>query len=223
MIAGAPAAGRRRPARSRPRARQLPGTNEDGSLAMPLLVVVWVAFGLTVALIDIGAYLVAASRAQGSADAAALAAIAADLAAPAPATIVARSVAGRDGARVEACDCRAGAARVEVTVSVPVGGLFIARIGGAQRVTATAEAQLVEDPGSPVPHRGGSGHDELPGAGSAGRTGPGAPAAPGGGARSLGSDGAAATGAPAGGERDGWATPSGPVGSPRERSAAAWP
>jgi Flp pilus assembly protein TadG len=123
--------------------------DEDGSLAMPLLVLVWVSFVLTVALVDVGAYLLAASRAQGAADAAALAAVAADLAAPAPAEVVARSVAGRNGARVEACDCRAGVERVAVTVSVPVGGLFIARHVGAERVTASAEALLVEAEGRP--------------------------------------------------------------------------
>lgn len=112
-------------------------------LATPVLFVVWCSLLVAVAVIDVGAYLVAASRAQGAADAAALAAVAADLAQPAPPHIVARSVAGRNRARVESCDCRAGQGHVEVEVSVPVGGLFIARVG-AQRVTATAEAELVE-------------------------------------------------------------------------------
>jgi hypothetical protein len=115
-------------------------------MALPLLVLVWISILLTVALIDVGAYLVAASRAQGAADAAALAAVAADLVEPAPPIVVARSVAGRNGARVEACDCRAGGHQVTVTVSVPVGGLFIARHEGAQRVTASADAQLVDQP-----------------------------------------------------------------------------
>ena len=119
---------------------------EDGLLATPVLFVVWAALLVAVAVIDVGAYLVAASRAQGAADAAALAAVAADLADPAPPHIVARSIAGRNRARVESCDCRAGRGRVEVEVSVPVGGLFIARVTGARRVTATAEAELVEDP-----------------------------------------------------------------------------
>lgn len=117
--------------------------DECGLLATPVLFVVWCGLLVAVALIDVGAYLVAASRAQGAADAAALAAVAADLTQPAPPHIVARSVAGRNRARVERCDCRAGSGTAEVEVSVPVGGLFIARVG-AQRVTATAEAQLVE-------------------------------------------------------------------------------
>lgn len=119
---------------------------EDGLLATPVLFVVWAALLVAVAVIDVGAYLVAASRAQGAADAAALAAVAADLAQPAPPHIVARSVAGRNDARVESCDCRAGQDHVEVAVSVRVGGLFIARVTGVQRVTASAEAELVPDP-----------------------------------------------------------------------------
>ncbi len=118
--------------------------DEDGLVATPALLLVWLGLLLGVAVVDVGSYLVAASRAQGAADAAALAAVAADLAAPAPPAIVARSVAGRGGAYVESCDCRAGSPQVEVTVSVPVGGLFIARVTGAQRVTATAAATLVD-------------------------------------------------------------------------------
>lgn len=123
---------------------------ESGLLATPVLLVVWCSLMIAVAVIDVGAYLVAASRAQGAADAAALAAVAADLADPAPPLTVARSVAGRNRARVESCSCQAGRGHVEVAVSVEVGGLFIARVTGAQRVTATAEAELVEDT-SPAP------------------------------------------------------------------------
>lgn len=124
--------------------------DESGALATPVLVVVWCGLCLAIAVVDVGAYLVAASRAQGAADAAALAAVAADLAQPAPPHIVARSVAGRNRARVESCDCRAGSGRVEVEVSVPVGGLLISRVG-MQRVTASAEARLVDDPSTPAP------------------------------------------------------------------------
>lgn len=123
------------------------GAAEEGSLATPFLVVLLTSVLLVTALVDAGAYLAAAARAQGSADAAALAAASADVVQPAPAHVVARSVAGRDGARVEACTCHAGRPRVEVTVSVPVGGLVVARTFGAARVTASAEAQLVHDTG----------------------------------------------------------------------------
>lgn len=128
--------------------------DKAGLLATPVLFVVWWSLLLAVALIDVGSYLVAASRAQGAADAAALAAVAADLADPAPPHVVARSVAGRNRARVESCTCRAGSGRVEVAVSVPVGGLFVARVVGAQRVTATAEAELVEGDDDPPPPMG---------------------------------------------------------------------
>jgi hypothetical protein len=127
-----------------------PVAGDSGLLATPVLFVVWCSLLVAIAVVDVGAYLVAASRAQGAADAAALAAVAADLAQPAPPHVVARSVAGRNRARVEACRCRAGDPRVEVEVSVPVGGLFVARVTGAQRVTATAEAELV-DGTEPVP------------------------------------------------------------------------
>jgi uncharacterized membrane protein len=132
-----------------------PVGGEDGSVALPLVAVLWLALLLAIVFVDIAAYLLAASRAQGAADAAALAAAAADLVEPAPPVIVARSVAGRNGARVDACDCRAGGEQVAVTVSVPVGGLFLARHVGAERVTASAEALLVEDeaaPGGTVDH-----------------------------------------------------------------------
>ncbi|WP_211262258.1 pilus assembly protein TadG-related protein [Nitriliruptor alkaliphilus] len=116
--------------------------DESGALATPVLLLVWCGLCLAIVVVDVGAYLVAASRAQGAADAAALAAVAADLAQPAPPHIVARSVAGRNRARVESCHCRAGSGRVEVEVSVPVGGVVISRVG-MQRVTASAEAELV--------------------------------------------------------------------------------
>jgi Flp pilus assembly protein TadG len=124
--------------------------DESGTLATPVLVLVWCGLCLAIALVDVGAYLVAASRAQGAADAAALAAVASDLAQPAPPHIVARSVAGRNRARVESCACRAGTGHVEVAVSVPVGGVIISRIG-MQRVTASAEARLVDDPPAAEP------------------------------------------------------------------------
>jgi Flp pilus assembly protein TadG len=118
--------------------------DDSGLLATPVLFVVWSALLIAVVVIDIGAYLVAASRAQGAADAAALAAVAADVVEPAPPHVVASSIAGRNRARVESCTCRAGTGHVVVTVSVEVGGLVIARLAGAQRIAATAEARLVD-------------------------------------------------------------------------------
>jgi Flp pilus assembly protein TadG len=134
---------------------------EDGSLATPFLLVLLTSILLVTALVDAGAYLAAAARAQGAADAAALAAAAAEQIQPAPAHIVARSVAGRNGARVESCSCRAGTPRVEVEVSVPVGGLAVARLFGATRVAASAEALLVDD-ATPRVHDGAA-RDAAPG------------------------------------------------------------
>jgi hypothetical protein len=134
---------------------------EDGSLATPFLLVLLTSILLVTALVDAGAYLAAAARAQGAADAAALAAAAADQVQPAPAHIVARSIAGRNGARVESCSCRAGSPRIEVEVSVPVGGLAVARLFGAARVAASAEAQLVDGATPRVPD--GAARDAAPG------------------------------------------------------------
>lgn len=122
-------------------------TGEDGLVATPTLLVLWVGLLLTIVVIDVGGYLVAATRAQAAADAAALAAVSADLE-RAPPRDAAASVAARNGARLERCGCRAGAGRAEVEASVPVPGLFVARVTGMQRVTAVAAARL-EGPSVP--------------------------------------------------------------------------
>jgi hypothetical protein len=125
-----------------------PWRDERGLLATPVLFVVWCGLLVAIAAIDVGAYLVAAARAQGAADAAALAVVGLDVEpAGAPPLQVARAVSRRNRAEVESCDCRVGAGRAEVTVSVAVGGLFVPRVTGAQRVTATAAAQLAAPAG----------------------------------------------------------------------------
>jgi secretion/DNA translocation related TadE-like protein len=106
---------------------------------------VWVLLMLTIVLIDVGGYLVAAARAQNAADAAALAAVSTDVTlrpGNEPPREAARRVADAAGAALERCDCRSGAQRASVAVSVPVSGLVIPRIG-MQRVTAVAQAHLV--------------------------------------------------------------------------------
>ncbi len=116
---------------------------EEGLLATPVLFVLWAGLLVAIAVVDVGAYLVAAARAQGAADAVALAAVGLEVEpALAPPLQVARAVARRNRAEVESCDCRVGAGRVEVEVSVAVDGLFIPRVTGAQRVTASARAEL---------------------------------------------------------------------------------
>lgn len=129
-----------RPAR---RVRSVRGGCEDGtaSLAFPMLV--WIAALVAVATIDIGAYLVAASRAQALADAAALAAVSADVT-PSTGTTPVREAdrvvqVGRGW--LEECDCRPGRERATVTVSVEVPGLVLPTLG-ASRVAADASAVL---------------------------------------------------------------------------------
>lgn len=100
---------------------------------------------LAVALVGVGAHLVAIARASALADAAALAAVSAtvDGSGEPPRRAAARVVASADG-RLERCDCEPGARRAEVAVSVEVPGLVRPRLG-AERQLARAEAVLVPD------------------------------------------------------------------------------
>jgi hypothetical protein len=113
----------------------------SASLALPLLV--WIVTIATIALVDVAAYLVAASRAQSLADAAALAAVSADAAVPPRGDPVeqARSVVAAGAGRLERCDCAPGSARASAQVSVPVPGLVVPKLG-AGRVVATSDAVL---------------------------------------------------------------------------------
>lgn len=160
--------------------RQRPGCGADeadeaGSI-LPLfgLAVVTVALVL-VLLADTVAYLVAASRAQAAADAAALAAIVvADPRARAPGDPAAEAgrVAVAAGGRLESCDCPVGATTVDTVVSMPVGAVVVSRLA-ARRVTAVASAELrpgeprISTPSGP-PFAGGTGAPragEVPDAG----------------------------------------------------------
>jgi len=117
--------------------------SEDGVATVVLPLVLWTATLVAVVVIDIGAYLVAASRAQTLADAAALAAVSADVVgarAGSPAT-EARRVVRAGAGRLEDCHCPRGAERATVAVSVEVPGLVIPTLGAA-RVTAGASAIL---------------------------------------------------------------------------------
>jgi hypothetical protein len=106
-------------------------------LALPLLL--WTALVSTVVVVDITAYLVAASRAQQLADATALAAVTPGVRGP---RAVAAELAEAGGGSLEACDCPDGAGRAEVVVSVAVPGLMVPSLG-AGRVEASARAELV--------------------------------------------------------------------------------
>jgi hypothetical protein len=105
-------------------------------LALPL--VLWTAVVVAVVMLDLTAYLVAASRAQQLADASVLAAVGPDVRGPRAA---AEELVRAGGGSLVVCDCdRAGHA--EVVVSVVVPGLVVPRMG-AGRVEATASATLV--------------------------------------------------------------------------------
>ncbi len=121
--------------------RYLTDQNGTASLLLPLLL--WIATLLAIAAIDVGAYLVAAARAQTLADHAALAAVGADVPGSSLGTPVAEAdrVVQRGGGWLETCDCVVGRERAAVTVSVPVPGLIIPTLGAA-RVEAEAAAIL---------------------------------------------------------------------------------
>jgi Flp pilus assembly protein TadG len=106
------------------------------TLFLPLLV--WITTVAAIVIVDVAAYLVAASRAQHLADAAALAAVSGDVRGPRGAA--ARVVEAGAGS-LERCDCVAGRP-AEVVVSVAVPGLVIPSLG-ARRVAASARADLV--------------------------------------------------------------------------------
>jgi len=106
------------------------------TLILPLLV--WIATIAAIVVVDVGAYLVAASRAQHLADAAALAAVSGDVRGPRGAA--ARVVEAGAGS-LDTCDCVAGRP-AEVVVSVAVPGLVIPTLG-ARRVAAGARAEVI--------------------------------------------------------------------------------
>jgi hypothetical protein len=120
----------------------------EGGVTLVLPMLLWVATLVAIVTIDMTGYLVAASRAQALADAAALAAVSADVpfdGALVPVVEADRVVRAGDG-QLERCTCEPGSERAQVTVSVPVPGLVIPRIG-ASRVAADATAVLAP----PVP------------------------------------------------------------------------
>lgn len=109
-----------------------------------------------VAVIDVTAYLAAASRAQSLADAAALAAVtpAASAAPWRGAEAEALRVVHAGRGRLERCACRGASEYASVSVSVDVPGLVIPELG-ASRVTADADAILTR-------HGGGNARPDTP-------------------------------------------------------------
>jgi Flp pilus assembly protein TadG len=119
------------------RAAAWPG-DEAGIATLILPLLVWIATIAAIVVVDVGAYLVAASRAQHLADAAALAAVSGDVRGPRGAA--ARVVEAGAGS-LDTCDCVAGRP-AEVVVSVAVPGLVIPTLG-ARRVAAGARAEVI--------------------------------------------------------------------------------
>lgn len=108
-------------------------------------VVLALAAGLAVVLVDVAAYALAAARAQGAADAAARAAVAitdprGGLVGDAEAD--ARALVEASGGQLRSCRCPPGAATATVLVRVPVPTLVLHRVA-ARAVDATATARLV--------------------------------------------------------------------------------
>jgi hypothetical protein len=121
--------------------------DEAGFASLVLPVLLWVATLAAVAIVDVAAYLVAASRAQTLADTAALAAVGVEATVPSTGSprAQAATVVAAGGGTLERCVCTAGAAHAETAVSVPVPGLVVPRLG-AGRVEATATAALAPPP-----------------------------------------------------------------------------
>jgi secretion/DNA translocation related TadE-like protein len=119
--------------------------HEGGSVSVVVAVLVAMIVVLGLGAADLAKALVAVSRAQSAADAAALAA-AQELALPSGReTPDAASVyAARNGAELIECRCAAGTLEATVQVRVPVG--YLSTLGGERNVEARARA--VVDPGA---------------------------------------------------------------------------
>ena len=119
----------------------------DGFATVALPMLLWIGTLAAIAVIDLGAYLTAAARAQALADAVALAAVSADVEGARAVSPIreADRVAVAGVWQLEECACAAGGARAVVTVSVAVPGIVLPTLG-ASRVSADAGAALVEPP-----------------------------------------------------------------------------
>ena len=129
---------RRRGERPKDGSREGARADEAGFATLFLPLLVWVATVATIVVVDVGAYLVAASRAQQLADAAALAAVSSDVRGPRAA---ASRVVDAGAGSLDTCDCVAGRPAM-VIVSVAVPGLVIPSLG-ARRVAASARAEVI--------------------------------------------------------------------------------
>lgn len=132
-------------ARGRCRGRPAPRDGQGGSVLVGVPVMLALVGMLTVVLLELGGQLVAISRASALADAAALAAVAAD-ADPGDGSprLAAERVVRAGGGHLEDCGCPPGTADAEVAVSVEVPGIATPRLG-AGRQLARSRAVLVHD------------------------------------------------------------------------------
>jgi secretion/DNA translocation related TadE-like protein len=115
---------------------------DDGSATILVAAVVGALLVLSLGAADVARVFVAAARAQTAADASALAAAQSLAIADAGDEPVdaAGEFAERNGASLESCACDRGTFEATVSVSVPVGELFL--VTGTRRVVATARAQV---------------------------------------------------------------------------------
>jgi secretion/DNA translocation related TadE-like protein len=114
---------------------------ERGSISVALVGALAVTLAMVLFLADLGALVVARTRAQTAADAAALAAAGELIAGGADAEEEAGIFARANGARLIRCDCSPGSgtkARVSVLVPVNWSGM---RLAGVEGVTARALAR----------------------------------------------------------------------------------
>lgn len=118
--------------------------HEQGSVSIVVVALVAMILILGLGAADLAKALVAVSRAQSAADAAALAA-AQELALPSgrdPADAAA-GYAARNGAELIECRCEAGTLEATVRVRVPVG--FLSSLGGERDVESQARAIVDPD------------------------------------------------------------------------------
>ena len=100
--------------------------SERGSVSLVVAAAVAMALVVTMGAADVGRALIARSRAEATADLAALVAVQ-ELAFPSgedPA-LLAADYAVRNGARLVSCSCADGSSEAVVRVAVPVGGFLL--------------------------------------------------------------------------------------------------
>jgi len=121
---------------------------EDGSVSLLVAAGVAALVVLAMGVADVARVMLAASRAQTSADAAALAAaqaLALDEREPLPADLAA-DYASINGAVLASCTCDPGSFAATVEVRMPVGGLFLFDDGRVVLASARADVDLPEPP-----------------------------------------------------------------------------